>query len=91
MIIVEQPFRSRRDGATFAYGPGDRAICLEQLALIVREPVGERPAATSARRDRLMRSETLGVLFQPLDAEKFLSNGIFIVPKRDGAGAPECT
>ena len=69
---------------------GDGAIRVEQDA--TRCPsaatASERPRHRS-RGDGLRRREALGVLLETLDAEEFLADGLFVVPRRIWRRAPD--
>ena len=80
MIVVDQPFRRRRDRAALVDRLGDRAIGVEQHRRVVGEPARQRMALGRLRRHRLRDREAPRVLLEALDAEELFANGLSIVP-----------
>ena len=80
MIVVDQPFGRGRHRASVFNGLNEGLIGLAQAAPVVRQPSGQRVTGGRARENRLGQSQTLSVLFQSLDAEELLANGLLIVP-----------
>ena len=89
VIVVEQPFRGRRDRPAFIGRLGQAAIGLEQDAFVVGQAVDERQAGGRRRRDGLVCGEAFRVLLQPFDAEKLAADGIFVIPQRIRSCAPQ--
>ena len=52
----------------------DAVISFEESAPILFQPFVETPAGSRIRGDLLRRSETFGMVFQPLDAEQLAPN-----------------
>ena len=75
VVVVDQPFGRRRDGAALVDRSGDRAVGVEQYGSVVGEPVGQRMTPGRLRRDRLRDREASRVLLQAFDAEQLLANG----------------
>src|SRR4029077_7510808 len=71
MEIVEEPFRSRRDRLLRARGPNDLAIGFFENGGIFVEPRSQPAPRPSRWRDALRLRQTLGMLFETLDAEQF--------------------
>ena len=89
MVVVEQPFRGRRDRPAFAGGLGDAAVGVEQDALVVAQAGDERPARCRRRGNRLVGGQALGMLLEPLDAEQLAADGLFVIPRESRSGAPK--
>jgi len=82
MVVVEQPFGGGSGGLPVADGACDFAIRRQQDGFVIPEPGCQRQARDRGRGDGLRRGEAFGVLFQPFDAEQFLANGGFRIPRR---------
>jgi hypothetical protein len=81
VIIVEQPFGRRRNGAALADRGCGGAIRFEQDGRIVPQPGDERSAGYRYR-GVLGCCEALGMLFETLDTEELLADGFFVIPGR---------
>ena len=82
MIIVDEPFRRGRDGATVIdrlYGGTIRA---EQNGSIVGEPPRQKSPLARSRRHDLRDRKTAGMVLEALNAEKFFANGFLAIPRR---------
>ena len=88
MVIVEQPFRGRSDGALFAHRPSDGAIGREQHGFVVAQPCAERWATYRLRCDLLCDGEAGRMLLETLDAEELCAQELVIVPGRNGSFVP---
>ena len=71
MVVVDQPFRGRRDCAALADRLGDRAMGVEQCPAIVVQARSQRPDGAGPRRDALRGREAFSVLLETLGAEDF--------------------
>ena len=81
VIVVDQPFGRRRDGAALIDRAGDHAVGMRADTAPLS---ASRPAKWMApgrpRRDRLRDREASRVLFEALDAEQLCANGFLAVP-----------
>ena len=84
VVIVDEPFRRRRDGALLTHRPGNGAIRFKQHAAIVDHARQERTPLARSLRHTLRQCEGFGVLLETLGAEQFGPNGIF--ESRQGNG-----
>ena len=69
MVVVEEPFRGRRDRPALGGRLGDAAIGLEQDLLVLPQPVDETSPRRAFGVDGLAGRQALGMLLEPLDAE----------------------
>ncbi len=84
MIVVEQPFRRRHDGAAVLRFDGGRAVGGEKNGRVVVEPRPQRRHPARPGGGRLGRGKGLGVLLQPLQTEELRADGSSV---RKGRGA----
>src|SRR5947209_4650322 len=89
VIIVEQPLGGRRHRVPLAGRASDGAICFEENRLVVLQPHREGSAGNRSRGNLLGRGEALGMLLQTFDAEEFLADGVFGLPRGGGWTWPE--
>src|SRR5207245_7892488 len=83
VVIVEQPLGGRRR-VPLAGRASDGAVCFEENRLVVLQPHREGSAGHRPRGRLLGRGKALGMLLQTFDAEKFLVDGIFSLPRVGG-------
>src|SRR5512144_2505832 len=69
--IVHQPFGRRRNRPFRTDRLGERAISRQEDTPILLDPWQQSTCRTSFSSNRLRRGETLGMLFQTFDTEKF--------------------
>src|ERR1700710_999783 len=81
MVFVAQPFRPGRDGTPLVDREYDGSIGDEQRRTIVVELACERISLRTPSRNGLGKRKDSSVFFEPLDAEQFLSDRIFLVPR----------
>ena len=84
VVIVEQPFGGRHDGASALKLRRAGAVSGQKSGRVGVQSLLERQHARRAPRDRLRRRKALRMLLQPLDAEKLLAHGLAVVPRRGG-------
>ena len=82
MIIVDEPFRRRRYGATLVDRLDDGAISLEQNGAIVGKPPRQRLTLGRPGRYDLRERKASRMLLEALDAEQLFANGLLVVPER---------
>src|SRR5438128_1208605 len=84
VVIVKQPLGGRRHRVPLAGRASDGAVCFEENRLVVLQPHREGSAGHRPRGRLLGRGKALGMLLQTFDAEKFLVDGIFSLPRGSG-------
>src|SRR5438105_3293419 len=84
VVIVEQPLGGRRRGAPVTAHPSDGSVCFEENRRVVPQPKREVSAGHRPHGKMLGRGEALAMLLQTFDAEGFLADGIFGIPRGSG-------
>jgi hypothetical protein len=84
MEIVEHPLCCRCDRPPLAGRLCDGTVAVEQHAPVARGAGGEIVARARLIADRQRCDETLGVLLQPVSAEKLSANGLFGIQRLAG-------
>ena len=89
MEVIEEPFGGGRHRPAGIDGRRNRTIGLQQHALVVAQTRDERLARGQRGMDGLAGRQALRVLLEPLDAEQFAADGVFVFPNGSGSRAPE--
>jgi hypothetical protein len=88
--VVHQPFRRRCDRSLFTDRTRDGAVGGEKDATVAPQPPRQSAAPAALDRVSLCFSETLGVLFEALEAEELGANRLFqLVPRNGGTKQAE--
>ena len=82
MIIVDQPFRGRRDRATLVGSLQQALVGGEQAGSVLGEAPRQRMPPLWLRRHFLGRRQTSRMFLDAFGAEKFFPNGLRIIPGR---------
>ena len=82
MIIVDEPFRRGRYGATVVDRLYRGTICVEQRRSVVDESPRQKLPLGRSRRHDLRDRKTARMVLEALNAEQFLANGFLAIPRR---------
>ena len=82
VIIVDQPFRRGRYGATVIDRLYRGTIRVEQRRPVVGESPRQRLPLGRSRRHDLRDRKAARMVLEPLNAEQFLANGALAIPRR---------
>ena len=82
MIIVDEPFRRGRYGATVIDRLYRGTIGAEQNGSIIGETRRQKPPLTRSRRHNLRDRKAAGMVLEAPNAEKFFANGFSAIPRR---------
>ena len=89
VVVIDQPFGRRRDGAALVDRFGDHAIGVEQDSAIVGEPARQWMTLGRPWRNCLRDRKASRVLFETFGAEQFFANRFPTDPGRGGRCATE--
>ena len=89
MEVVEQPFVRGRDGAVLANSLLDASVRAQEHAAVLLEPPGQVTTDSRAGGGVLSGRKALGMLLEALDAEEFLANELFVIPRCGPRPAPK--
>src|SRR5688500_4103011 len=89
VVAVEQPLGGRRDGPPLADRACNGAVRPEQYRLVFLKAHGERAPAHRSCGDGLSRRQAFGMLLKALDAEEFLADRLFAIPRYGLRRVPE--
>src|SRR4030095_13357750 len=82
MIVIDQPFRRRRDRASFVDRLGIHAVGIQQYRRVVRESACQRVPLDRFRRHTLRKCKAPRMLLETLQAEELFADRCGAVPRR---------
>ena len=82
MIVVDQPLRRGRYGATVIDRFYGGTIRVEQRRSVVGKPSRQRLPLGRSRRHDLRDRKTARMTLEAFNAEQFLANGALVIPRR---------